>query len=154
MESIIISEYLENEEYEISKLIHNIFHEFISWDFTEEGNSLFLDFIIPENLKERISKGNIALTAKNNNKIVGMIEIKDYNHICLLFVDKEFQKNGIARLLFTSVLKIIKENSRTAFIDVNSSIYAVPIYQKLGFTAQNSVQDYAGIKYVPMAYQI
>jgi len=82
---------------------------------------------------------------------VGMIEIRDYNHISLLFVDKEFQGEGIARELFTEALKICKLKDKSIVkIYVHASPFSIPVYQKLGFQKTGDMQEQFGIKYLPM----
>jgi len=83
------------------------------------------------------------------------MEIKNKDHISLLFVKKEFHGKGIGKYLFEHYLNIIKrENTGIKIITVNSSIYAEKIYLKFGFIKTNEIQEKDGIKYIPMEYRI
>jgi GNAT superfamily N-acetyltransferase len=141
------------EEQLIEQMIREVYDEFVAPDYSEEGNIHFYEFIKPENILERVNKGNIIFTAKNGKKIIGMIELKDYNHICLLFVDRQFQGLGIARDLFNKILALVKKKD-FRIIDVHSSLFAVPVYQRLGFIITDKIQEIDGIIFVPMKYEL
>ena len=147
-----ISVFQVGDEHDLSNLIKRVFDEFVAPDYSEAGNNFFHDFIVPENFIDRVySKDNIILIAERNNLKVGMIEIRDYNHISLLFVDKEFQGEGIARELFTEALKICKLKDKSIVkIYVHASPFSIPVYQKLGFQKTGDMQEQFGIKYLPI----
>ena len=140
----------------VSDMIDNIFNEFVGKDYSAEGNNTFKVYIKPENIKNRfIDKSSEFYTVKINNKIVGIIEIKNKDHISLFFVQAEFHGKGIGKFLFKHYLnRTKKENSEIKAITVNSSIYAEKIYSKLGFTKTNEMEEKEGIKYIPMEYKI
>lgn len=82
-----------------------------------------------------------------NHSLVGVLGIRQPTHICLLFVDKHYQRQGIARDLFNSWKKTLEY---PISITVNSSPNAVPAYEKMGFSPINSAQTVDGITFVPM----
>lgn len=87
--------------------------------------------------------------ALHNNKITGILAVDDkLKHICLFFVDKDFQNTGIGTALFK---RFFNESTPKA-VTVNSSPFAVKVYGKLGFTATGSRQVSDGIVYIPMRY--
>ena len=140
----------------ISNMVDNIFNEFVGKDYSVEGNNTFKDYIKPKNILNRITdKSSQFYTAKMKNEIVGIMEIKNKDHISLLFVKKEFHCKGIGKYLFEHYLnKSKRENTEIKIITVNSSIYAEKIYSKLGFIKTNEIQEKDGIKYIPMEYKI
>lgn len=149
-EGLTIEKMREGEEQEIANLIKQVFGEFVAPAYGPEGVNHFLDYIEPANISKRRSEGNhLALTAKIDEQVVGIIEIRDWNHICLLFVDKKYHNNGIAQRLFRESVRHCREKG-TAELDVNSSLFAVPIYERLGFVQTESEQTKNGIIFVPM----
>ena len=87
--------------------------------------------------------------ALHNNKIIGILAVDDkLNHICLFFVDKDLQNTGIGTALFKRFLN----ESTPKVVTVNSSPFAVKVYEKLGFTATGIRQVSDGIVYIPMRY--
>ena len=87
----------------------------------------------------------------NKNKLIGVIATRNNgNHIALFFVDGEYHKKGIGKCLFQKVL----ENATSNEITVNSSVYAVEVYHKLGFVDTDKEQIEDGIIYTPMKLYI
>lgn len=87
--------------------------------------------------------------ALHNDKITGILAVDvKLNHICLFFVDKNLQNTGIGTTLFKGFLN----ESMPKAVTVNSSPFAVKVYEKLGFTATSSRQVSDGIVYIPMRY--
>ena len=152
MEEIRICNYISGEETEIIDLVKTSFNEFVSVDCTEEGIKIFNNFIEPEVFKKRNQSDTFTLTAKTKEGlIVGMIEVRNDGHVCLLFVSKNFQRKGISKKLFNKAKDIcIKKTDEQVIMSVNSSIYAINIYKKLEFTAIGDKKIVNGINFVEM----
>ena len=105
---------LKTDEIDIaSNMIKAIFDEFVGKDYSEEGNKTFKDYIKPQNILTRFKeKSSKFLTAKYGNEIIGILEIKNRDHISLFFIKKEFHGKGIGKKIFKYYLRNIKnENS-------------------------------------------
>ncbi|MDD5455745.1 MAG: GNAT family N-acetyltransferase [Candidatus Margulisbacteria bacterium] len=152
IKNITIQSFKPGQEKEIYLLIKKVFDELIGIEYSAEGITSFYDFIDPQNILNRFLNKNIILLAKDNGKIVGMLETRDFNHICLFFVNKKYHHQGIGKKLFLKMLSMVK--SHTKFIDVNASPYSEKIYAKLGFqkTSEQTVKN--GIKFIPMKMTI
>ena len=156
---IEIKEYREIKQEELPKtldLVRKVFDEFETPYYSEEGIASFYKFIDINNMSEQYSNGSLYFYGCFvNDMIVGMIAVKDFVHISLLFVDKQYHKQGIARSLFNDVIKICKENKHfLKTITVNSSPYAVEVYHKFGFSDISSEQVVDGIRFVPMKLKL
>ena len=135
----------------ISMLAKNIYLKYNSNMDTEEGVNNVLSFISLESMKLRFfMQGSLILKAKDNNdNILGMIEMTDYNHISLFFVDDRYFNIGIASKLFEEVKNILKSDKYT----VKSSHYALEFYKKLGFMElYNDIQEENGVHFHYMMY--
>ena len=66
--------------------------------------------------------------------------------INLFFVDKSSQAKGIGKKL----INIVIDDNENSFITVNSSRYAVPIYEKIGFVKTEEEKEQDGLKFTPM----
>ena len=155
MEKTFQLEYREIKQEELPEtldLVHKVFDEFEAPYYSEEGVAAFYKFIDINNMSEQYSNGSLYFYGCFvNDIIVGMIAVKDFVHISLLFVDKQYHKQGIARKLFDNIIKLCKEkNPSHKTITVNSSPYAVEVYHKFGFSDVSSEQVVDGIQFMPM----
>ena len=130
---------------EVIQLIKQAFLEFVAPDYDESGINNFFKFAEDEDLLKQL----VLYAGLHNNKITGILAVDDkLNHICLFFVDMDFQNTGIG----TSLFKRFLNESTPKVVTVNSSPFAVKVYEKLGFTATGSRQVSDGIVYIPMRY--
>ena len=155
MSIIRIEKYCCGQEEMIYKLIKKVYDEYVSIDYGERGNAFFYDWIQPSKIAERqLKRINIWLAFKDS-ELAGMIEIRDNKFISLLFVDKLYQGQGIAKRLFKESLKEIMQ--REPGLDkfyVHASPYSIPIYRKMGFIETDTMREENGIKYLPMEMTI
>lgn len=148
----MIKSFSLGQKEEINTLICTVFRDFVGFEYTEEGNKVFNDFIEPEKMVQRYKNGNIILTYQIDSKIIGMIEVRDNNHINLFFVDKDHHNKGIGRKLFNEVL--VRINGKTNFIEVNASPFSEKIYSKLGFKRTSGKTEKNGIICIPMKMEL
>jgi predicted GNAT family N-acyltransferase len=151
MSAIEIRQFVPGLEATVYQLIREVFDEFVAPGYSEEGNSFFYAFIEPEAILLRQEKQNSILLAYNETHLAGMIEMRDNNHISLLFTRKEFMGHGIAGRLFNEAISLsLARNSETDRFFVHASPFSVPVYQRLGFKSTSDMQEVHGIKYFPM----
>ncbi len=139
----------ENEIGEFSRLVDSVFDEYVGKDYSEAGNKTFKDYTNPKAVLERMKDKNIFYAAKDKDRIIGVLEIRDKDHISLFFIDKEYQGKGIGRKLFDRYISDIKPDG-VAAVTVNSSIYGEKIYASLGFKRTDILQEKDGILFIPM----
>ncbi len=144
--------YEDGQEHMISELIWSVFSEFEAPDYSEKGVNTFKEFITPERLSDRINKDTLKVyCCFDEDILVGVLGIRKTAHISLLFVNKSHHRRGIAKELINIAITDIENfNPQVREITVNSSPYAVKIYEKLGFTATDNILEKDGIKYIPM----
>lgn len=136
-------------------LVEKVFNEFEAPDYSREEIENFYKFANYNNIKENLNKNLKILIAKDEEKIIGMIAFRDYCHINMLFVDKEYHKKGVATRLVNSANKYCKFNNKELeYITVNSSPYAIEFYHKLGFKDTDSERIIDGIRFTPMKLKV
>jgi GNAT superfamily N-acetyltransferase len=96
-------------------------------DGTPESVAEWLEICHPEELKDRILSSERMLVATWSEIVVGFIAFKRGNHLSLLFVRREFARQGIGRALFTQCAHDLDQ------VTVNAAEAAVGFYQKIGF---------------------
>lgn len=134
-------------------LVNDVFTEFVAVDYSEQGKNTFVSYL--ENKYEEVASDLFSGHKKmwayyKDGKILGVISTRDNSHISLMFVDKEYHKKGIARQLFNVVLECLKKDKEVTQITVNSSPYAVKVYERLGFVRTGEKQEKDGIIFIPM----
>lgn len=146
---MLIREMNFNDIKAVNSLIKEVFDKYMSGDYTKEGINNFYEFISPESLRERLSSGNRFYAAEKDDLIAGVIEVRDNSHIALFYVREIFHGKGVGRSLFEYALKDIPAGT---VITVNSSHFAVPVYEKLGFKRHLPALMRDGMAFTPMKY--
>ena len=154
--TLTFQDMLKGEEEAVSQLVEMVFDGFVAPDLADEGVEEFKRFIAPEALREKVAEGEaFVITAKDGSDMVGVVAIREYQHIFLFFVREDFQRKGVARRLFSMALERCRgEKTGLTGITVNSSPYALPIYESLGFVATEPEKVKNGIRHTPMLYEI
>lgn len=128
------------------------FLKFEGNDYEPEGIKNFQDFITDQSLRKMFLIGEYILYgAFYRGELVGVVSLRNKEHVSLLFVDEAFHKMGIGRKLINQMQKIAKDLGCYR-LTVNSSPYAVGFYHKVGFVDTNIEQKKDGIRYTPMSW--
>jgi predicted GNAT family N-acyltransferase len=152
---IRIEKYQKGQEAEIHRLIKRVYDEYVSCDYSDDGNEFFYNWIAPEKIAERQTERVNIFTAMADTELAGMIEIRENKYVSLLFVDKQYQGKGIARQLFEKAVEnCIQYNPGLDKFYVHASPYSIPIYKSMGFKENGTMQEENGIKYLPMEIDI
>ena len=139
----------------VSALILAAFDEFIEPEYTPQGVEAFRKYVQPDVLAGRTAQDHFVLVAARGGELVGMIEMRQNNHVALLFVDKRTHGHGIARELLDHALAAARSKTpELERVTVNSSRYGVPAYEKLGFRQTGPERAVNGIVFIPMAKRL
>lgn len=124
-------------------LVWDVFLEFESPDYTQEGIDEFYKSIHDQEYINMLT----MYAAYKQDKMLGIIATRSNGtHIALFFVDGKYHRQGIGRQLFEVALK----DNHSDFMTVNSSPYATVIYHKLGFVDTDDEQIVKGLRFTPM----
>ena len=140
---IEVKQLLNNEKDEALLFTKKVYIECKDDSYSEQGIETFCNFVD----NKKITKSFKVYGAFEDNILKGVIATdKRKRHINLFFVDKSSQAKGIGKKL----MSIIIDDNENSFITVNSSRYAVPIYQNLGFIKTEEEKEQDGLKFTPM----
>jgi GNAT superfamily N-acetyltransferase len=132
----------------ISRMVVGMAHYFLTNPVATDAQP-FLETLTPMATAKRIESERFRyFVAEDAGALVGVIAMRDGGHLYHLFVDAKRHRQGIARALWEHARA---ESGNTSFT-VNSSLFAVPAYQRLGFIAKSGVQSANGFSFVPMVY--
>ena len=111
--------------------------------YSEQGIETFCKFVD----NKEITKSFKVYGAFEDNVLKGIIATdRRKRHISLFFVDKVSQGKGIGKKLMSFII----DDNENSFITVNSSRYAVSIYEKIGFIKTEEEKEQDGLKFTPM----
>jgi GNAT superfamily N-acetyltransferase len=131
------------EEQAVLDLVMRGFDELVRPDFSDEGASEFTraatSFVIDR------PAGHHITVAESTGELVGMVDVRDRSHVCLFFVDADYRGRGVGRELLAAAL-----GADSSSVTVNSSPWAVPVYERLGFVSTGPEIERNGIRAVPM----
>lgn len=127
-------------------MVWKVFSEYEAVNYPASGTQAFYNAIHDEGFLGQLS----AYGAFDGKALVGILASRsEGSHIALFFVDGEYHGQGIGKKLWNTFLA---DNDKDE-ITVNSSLYAVGIYEKLGFIKTAEPQEVSGIRFVPMLYK-
>ena len=140
---------------ETMALVWRTFLKFEASDYGMEGVDNFREFITDSMLRRMFLIGEYHMFVVTcDEKIIGMISLRDRRHISLLFVDETYHKQGIGRKLVDAVGKFVTDEYGEKELTVNASPYGLEFYKKIGFEATSPLMINGGIKYTSMKKQI
>lgn len=85
------------EDEDFRQLVLSVFDESIIADFNNSGIQAFYEFMSLEKVKER-SLNSIRLVVETSSQtFAGVLEGRDMSHITLLFIQKDFQRQGMGK---------------------------------------------------------
>lgn len=142
----------ESEVNCVHDLIVRVFHEHVAPVYSKNGIEKFLSIVSPGGLSElNDGQRSFVILAKQSNRPIGMIAVRDESHVALIFVDSEYQGKGIGKHLLDEATKICQNrDSELTAITVSSSPNSIQFYKGLGFEAQGDEVDEDGMRYTPM----
>lgn len=127
------------------------FMQFEANDYSRRGIESFQEFITDPVLHRMFMMGSYQLfVATQDEKIVGIISLRNETHISLLFVDPKYHMKGIGRQLIEYLCKYVEEEEGYKRVTVNAAPYAIEFYHKLGFKDNGIEQTNDGIRFTPM----
>lgn len=129
---------------EALQLIWDVFLQFEAPEYSEEG---IREFRRSLDDTERTRKLRFY-GAFDGEKLVGTLCMREPQHIGGFFVKADHHRRGIGRKLFETMRRDYEKQEFT----VNSSPFAVGIYERLGFTATDTEQVVNGLRFTPMQY--
>ena len=130
--------------------LSNLSNSLLTYLFKEAAPKWFVDELLPKAYEERIlDKKYEQFVYILDEKIVGILTIKEKNQIFHLFVDAKYHQRGIAKKLW----EFTKTNYEIKNMKVNASLYAIKVYESFGFIKEGEEKIFQELKYQPMIYK-
>jgi GNAT superfamily N-acetyltransferase len=135
----------------ISRLLRSLSHTYIvSPDDPDLGK--FLATLTESAISRFIGRSDVLylVALASSSELVGAAAISGNYKVEHLFVDPDYQRIGLGRRLWEQLRDHALRSGNPGLFEVNSSLNAVPIYERFGFAiAAPKVERYGGT-YIPM----
>lgn len=146
--NILIRDARTADAKEISELITGWAHHYLDDPASPEA-APFLETLTPSATATRIDSPEFRYyVAEGATGLCGVIALRDHSHLYHLFVRTDAHRQGFARQLWEHA----RSRSSSCAFTVNSSLPAIPVYERFGFVATSAPQSKNGLSYVPMEY--
>jgi GNAT superfamily N-acetyltransferase len=130
-------------------LVLSVFDPYVRPDLTAEGIATVRRSARSSVLERQA--GHETTVAEEDGIVVGMIDVKECSHIALFLVDAGRSRLGIGRgLLEDAIVRFRRRRPDLEAISVNSSLWAVPVYGRLGLVSADSQREIDGVRLTPM----
>lgn len=136
-------------------LVWEVFAEEIAPIYSRQGVEQFQEFIKMDHFMPHVQNGEVAVFGvTEGDLLVGASAVNRNGHISLLFVRKEWQRRGAARLLVQAMYAYCVDSLALAQLTVNASPNAVEAYRHMGFREADTEQERDGIRFIPMVRRV
>ena len=145
-----------------ARLIEHVFARDLAPDMTAVGRVAFRLYVTEKALAARLAAGCAAWGARpaagdTAGALLGYLELcgrdgraDGLDHLSLLFVAGQYQRQGIGRRLLDAALRHLAEARPTVTaLSVDAAPSAMPVYERLGFHADPAAHAFPGHAYRP-----
>lgn len=144
----------QDEVKAVCSLVMDVFMEFIAPLHDASGIAGFSNYANPASMTAR-QNHHFVLVAEVDRRIVGVVEMRDYRHLALLFVAADYQGQGISRQLWDAARAIcLEKHPHIDAFTVNAAPNSLAVYEHFGFVATDREQFSNGIRFTPMRVEI
>lgn len=141
----------DNDIPTLAKLMRSLSDEFIVHECSPVAAASFARENDENGVRAFVAAGMRYHVAEGDEGVVGFIALRDNKHVFHMFVDKGHHRQGIAKALWQVARETALAAGNPGGFTVNSSNYALPVYEALGFVRTAPTQCKNGIYYNPMA---
>ncbi|MES2759780.1 MAG: GNAT family N-acetyltransferase [Pseudomonadota bacterium] len=135
---------------QVARLLRELSIKFIVHESTPEGAATFLRENDEAAIRRYIEIGHVYHVAQIDGEIAGFIAVRDRSHLFHMFVGMKWQGQGVARRLWEVARMHAIDSGGSGVFTVNSSNYALPVYEAMGFVRTAPMQCVKGLYFNPM----
>ncbi|MEG0721538.1 MAG: GNAT family N-acetyltransferase [Lachnospiraceae bacterium] len=132
-------------------LIWAVFAESVAPSYSKEGVEEFQRFIKYENVRTQMQQQKLIFFGSFlEGKMCGASAMDSYGHVRLLFVQSQFQKQGMGSRLLLQMKNYASHELKVSIVQVNAAPQALAFYQTQGFCVTGEETIIHGVRFVPM----
>jgi GNAT superfamily N-acetyltransferase len=151
-EAVEVRRFRLEEAGSVSALVQGVFDEHVAATFDPEGVAEMHRHVSPAAIARR-AETHDTFVAWQGAQPVGVIEVRDQDHVSMLFVETSHMGLGIATALLARAVEAARAAGRAA-MTVHSSLNAQSFYERAGFVAASEPQHVDGFAFVPMTKRL
>ena len=145
---------LAGEEPNVSRFVGVVFDEFTAPHYSKEGRDSFQDYISGRAIANRAARDHYILVAESpHQEMMGTMEVRNLNHVSLLFVSGEHQNKGVGKKLLDEAISRARERGMRK-LSVNATPNSADAYARLGFGQTDEEIELNGIRFTRMEKNI
>jgi GNAT superfamily N-acetyltransferase len=153
-ESLVLRAARPEDATAISSLITGLSRYFLADPDDPQAAAAFFPTIGPAAIGDALASDRYRYhVAEVDGVLAGVVGMRDGRHLYHLFVAEPFHGRGIASRLWDTARGEARAQGNPGEFTVNSSRHAIPLYERLGFRATDSLQVMNGIAFLPMLLQ-
>ena len=135
----------------ISELILPLAKKYVCPTCDASVHDILLNSMSEDNVGKYLSTNyNYVIAVTANDEVVGVAGVRDNTHLYHLFVDDNFQGNGLSRQLWEAVKEESIKNGNSGIFTVNSAVNAESVYSRFGFKRTEGIRNRQGMIDIPM----
>lgn len=134
----------------ISELVCSLARQFIGPSLRPGGLERLLEGMSTASTSQRIADGWLHLVPYDRDELCAVVVVKPPQHLYHLFVRSDLQRSGLGSQLFHAADARVLGLTGVHLATVNSSLNAVPVYERFGFVIDGDVADVDGVRFQPM----
>jgi len=134
----------------VAALLRELAREYIVHESPPEGAATFLAENDEMGVRGFLARGHVYHVALVDGQLAGFVAVRDRSHLFHLFVGKRWHRRGVARALWEAAREAAIAAGGDGSFTVNSSNFAVPVYEAFGFVRVGPTQCAKGLYYNPM----
>jgi len=134
----------------VAALLRELAREYIVHESPPEGASTFLAENDELGVRGFLARGHVYHVAVIGGEVAGFVAVRDRSHLFHLFVGKRWHRRGVARALWDAAREAAVAGGGDGSFTVNSSNFAVPVYEAFGFVRVGPTQCAKGLYFNPM----
>ena len=145
----------DSEVEDAAELSRRVFDEFVAAEHSAEGREEFARYASIAALRERHGAGCVTFAAEREGRLVGMLHLRNGNHIAMLFVEGLSQRQGIGfGLVCAAEQYVLARQPPAQALTVASTPNALDAYRRMGFVPLGGEQVTKGLRFVLMERRI
>lgn len=134
----------------VAALLRELAREYIVHESPPEGASTFLAENDEMGVRGFLARGHVYHVAVIDGQVAGFVAVRDRSHVFHLFVGKRWHRRGVARALWEAARDAAIAAGGDGSFTVNSSNFAVAVYEAFGFVRVGPTQCAKGLYFNPM----